>query len=147
MGQSIKTASDMPTVVKIFYFPFEAHTTIGISEASIERDSIFKIQIVQKHPRYYDLPSEHRFVSKLKQLLMQNPSAAHLEKGQFRLKLQLPGDIFFVDANGRVLRIANGQHFQLSVEQMKEVGREIEYLAGVVDTLSVEFTNRNLSEK
>jgi hypothetical protein len=137
-----------PIAALLYYFPFDSYPTVGISEASIESDSIFSIQIITGHPRYQlETSGEHPFLKKLRNLLTRTPRADRLKQDSLSLKLKLPNETFLVDANGRVRRVETGELFSLSQEEMKVIDREIVYLAGIVDVRSIIFTRLGKPEK
>lgn len=133
-------ASDkVPTVAKLFYYEFEAHSTFAITEANIEKNCPFYIQLLSGLPKVFDSPIEHPFLTKLTHILTRTPGSDFPEEGFIRLKLKFLDETFLVDANGRVLRAKTGERFHLSVQEMKKIGHDIESLAGIVDMNSIRF--------
>ncbi len=139
-GQVAETDARTPTVAKVFYFSFDAYPLIAIEKRNIEESSEFKIQILTR--RYFDGPSGHPFLYKMKKMLTATPGSKPLDDDAIRLKLVFPTETFFADANGRVIRTETGELFELLPLDMTEIDHDIEYLSGIVDMRAIKSAER-----
>jgi hypothetical protein len=139
-GQVAETEAQTPTVAKLFYFSFDAYSLVAIEKRNIEESSEFKIQILTR--RYFHEAGEHPFLIRLKKMFTATRGSEPLEDGAIRLKLTLPGETFFADAHGRVLRAETGELFNLLPNDMAEIDHDIEYLSGIVDMGVIKFTEQ-----
>lgn len=147
MWESALASGEVPTVAKVFYYNFDAHTTFAITESNIDQNCLFNIHLFSALPRVFDPPAEHPFLTALTHALMKTPASDLPEEGFIRLKLKFLDETFLADANGRVFRAKTGERFRLSEAEMKKIGHDIESLAGVVDMNAARFHEQKYPQK
>lgn len=119
-----KAMSKEERVILHFVTPFSIETYIPITMGSIENDA-HKVWIMKEHGVVTDLLRTFQSTKTLKSI---NEKAIRL-KADFGSR----EGIFFLDRNGIVLRKNDGQHFEMSEQQLMHAEHVLQELVGVVD--------------
>ena len=133
LGMPTGEAESAMSLAKVFLIPFGVTTYIPVTRGDIESQSFFRILLVAED----GAAGLHPLVRRLQVLLESHPTNRRLDENFIRLKVELPGQTYYVDGTGVVLRHSTGQTFQLGQPEKKRIEELIGGLQGVIDAKAV----------